>query len=229
MAFSGGATDTAFAPPLDYLRYVFLWFMQRIGIGVSVNEARRGYYPRGGAEVTIEVEPAKPKAIRATERGGLRGINMLSSAARMLRQRNVAERQLEGALRRFASAPFTPKTSIEYAQSISAGSALCIVAEFDRSAIGASALGARGKMAEQVGLEAAEQFLAEFDSIGCLDSHMADQILPFMALAGRSSCVTVTSITDHCRTNMWVIEKFVEGRFEVQHELIMWNPPRAVA
>jgi hypothetical protein len=43
------------------------------------------------------------------------------------------------------------ESSVEHASSISAGSSLCIVAEFETGPIGASASGARGKLAEQVG------------------------------------------------------------------------------
>jgi RNA 3'-phosphate cyclase len=227
IAFLGGATDTAFAPPLDYVREIFLWFLRRIGIVVNANVAKRGYYPRGGSEVEVEIAPARPRPIIATERGRLREIRILSSAASVLRQRKVAERQIEGAVAALGTLPIAPKTNIEYASSHSAGTAMCIVAEFEKTVVGASALGARGKMAEKVGVEAAGNFLAEFNSTGCLDRHMADQILPYMALAPMASRVTVTEVTEHCRTNMKVIEKFVEGRFEVRERLIEWNPAPA--
>ena len=220
--FAGGATDTAFAPPLDYFRYVFLPPLRSVGIDVITHVTRRGYYPTGGSDVTIEVEPAKPRPIIAIQRGELRRIRILSSAAAILKRRQVAERQIEGALPLLASVAAVPETSVEYADSVSAGSAACIVAEFEASSIGASALGARGKLAEQVGEEAARQFLTVLESPACLDPHMADQVLPYMALAASGSRVTVTDITAHCRTNMWVIEKFLPGKFKVRrsHNLV---------
>jgi RNA 3'-phosphate cyclase len=224
MRFSGGATDTAFAPPLDYFRYVFLPLLRSVGVCVTTDMARRGYYPTGGSEVTIEVEPAKPKPIIAIRRGELRKIRIFSSASSILEQRRVAERQIEGALRLLRSGAVVPETSIEYSNSVSAGSAACIVAEFETSAIGTSALGARGKLAEQVGEAAARQFLAVLGSAACLDRHMADQVLPYMALAGSGCRVTVAEITAHCRTNMWVIEKFLDGKFEVEDRTICWEP-----
>ena len=227
VAFSGGATDTPFAPPLDYLRYVHIGLLRMIGIDVNMGTARRGYYPVGGAEVTVEIRPAKPQAIDVSTRGPLKQVHLMSSAAAVLRRRRVAERQLEGALPLLGSLPFAPRGSTEYSPSISAGSALCIVAEFERTILGANALGARGKMAEQVGAEAAEQFLTEFNSNACLDHYMGDQILPYMALAGRRSSVTVSKITEHCRTNMWVIEKFIAGKFEVQPDRLRWSPAKA--
>jgi RNA 3'-terminal phosphate cyclase (ATP) len=52
---------------------------------------------------------------------------------------------------------------------------------------------------------------------------MADQILPYLALGGDGSLATVSEITNHCRTNMWVIEKFLDGHFELREDLIMWR------
>ncbi|GAI51858.1 unnamed protein product [marine sediment metagenome] len=75
-------------------------------------------------------------------------------------------------------------------------------------------LGKLGKRAEDVGKEAALELLKEQKSQACLDKHLADQILPYLALAKNKSSITVSEITNHCRTNIWVIEKFLEGRFK---------------
>jgi len=202
MRFAGCATDTAFAPPLDYFRYVFVPLLQRVGIGVNTHIARRRYYPPGGAQVTIEVKPAKPRALIATTRGELRKIRIFSTAASILEPRKVAERQIEGASRLLGQVAIAPESSIEYASSLSAGSAICIVAEFEAGPLGASALGARGKLAEQVGEEAARDLLTDLKAPVCLDQYMADQALLYMALADSRSCITVTDLTDHSRTNM---------------------------
>ena len=68
--------------------------------------------------------------------------------------------------------------------------------------------------AEKVGRECAGLLLEQLDGEACLDEHMSDQMLPYMALAENDSTAKVAGITDHCRTNMWVIEKFLPVRFE---------------
>ncbi len=222
----GGATDTALAPAFDYLRHVFLWFLERMGARVEVAVNRRGYYPRGGAAVSVAIRPSRLEPIALTERGGLRRISVISQAAGVLKARRVAERQIEGAIGAMGSLPCVPEGVIDYAPSVAAGSSVCIVAEFEHTVIGADSLGARGKLAEVVGREAALAFAPELQSSACLDRHMADQILPYMALAPGSSCVTVSELTAHCRTNMWVIEKFLDGRFQAEGNLIRWSPTR---
>ncbi len=224
LTLTGGATDTTYAPPHDYFRGVFLRVLEKIGIDVKVETSRRGFYPVGGAQASIEVEPATVRPLNLTSRGALLEMRLLSVASTTLKAHQVAERQIEGAVRLMQTRKIAPKVTVEYVASLSPGSALCVIAEFERTILGASALGAPRKAAERVGLEAAEQFLTELDSHACLDSHMADQILPYMALAGEPSAVTVSKVTDHCRTNIWVIEQFIEGKFEVEEPCISWIP-----
>ena len=47
---------------------------------------------------------------------------------------------------------------------------------------------------------------------------MGDQILPFLAAAGGESAITITRITDHLKTNLWVIEQFLPLRTHIREE-----------
>jgi RNA 3'-terminal phosphate cyclase (ATP) len=88
-------------------------------------------------------------------------------------------------------------------------------AEFEQGEAGFTSLGRRGKPAEKVADEACSAFLRFMASEAGVDSHLADQLALYMALArGRSSLVAET-ITDHLRTNIWVIEQLLPVAFEV--------------
>ena len=221
--FEGGGTDTSRAPTLDYFRHVFLWFLRRIGVDAEVEMIRRGYYPRGGAAIRMKVVARKLDRLELVDRGPLRHVTLFSLASPVLEKRKVAERQITGALGALDSLRVPIRSELEYDLSFSVGSALCIVAEFANTVIGSNSLGAVGKRAEEVGKEAAGDFLREFRSSACLDRHMADQILPYLALGGYSSSATVSEVTSHCRTNMWVIENFLDGRFQVRDHTIVWT------
>lgn len=223
VAVEGGGTDTARAPTLDYFRHVFLRFLQRMGVAVELDVVRRGYYPKGGAAVRVRVHTGEPGRLELRERGALKEVTLFSQAAKVLKARKVAERQIEGALSVIDALGVPVRSDVEYEPSFSAGSSLCIVAEFANTVIGCDALGARGKLAEQVGKEAAEGFVEQFHGSACLDRYMADQILPYLAQAGYGSSATVPEATSHCLTNMWVIEKFLDGRFAVRDNLITWT------
>jgi RNA 3'-terminal phosphate cyclase (ATP) len=79
-----GGTDVRQAPPWDFFREVLLRHLARLGARTRVLLARRGYYPGGGGEVAIEVEPA-----------ALRRASSLC-ACRVARRRRGACRQAAG-------------------------------------------------------------------------------------------------------------------------------------
>lgn len=222
--FRGGATDTFFAPSLDYCTEVFLATLGMIGVRAEVEAARRGYYPKGGAQGVARIFPSRPGALSLTERGTPNKILLLSRASASLKARSVAERQAAGARQALGKADIPVEERISYHDSSCPGSSICLVAVYENSRLGADGLGKIGKRAEDVGREAARSLLGEMASGACLDRHMADQVLPFMALSGRECSVTVSEVTTHARTNMWVTEKFIQGKFEVRDGLVRWSP-----
>ena len=232
--FNGGATDTFFSPTIDHFRYVFLKILEKIGARVEINILRRGYYPEGGAKVEVKVFPAKLKNLNLTERSSLKKILVISGASNTLKGKKVAERQLAGVREILGKLKLPIEEKVEYYDTACPGSQICLIAEFENTLIGTDNLGKLGKRAEDVGKEAALELLREQKSESCLDRHLADQILPYLALSKGKSQVTVSEITDHCKTNIWVIEKFIEGRFEinphtkfgvgVKGNLITWFP-----
>ncbi|UCF86724.1 MAG: hypothetical protein JSV71_04365, partial [Nitrospiraceae bacterium] len=84
---------------------------------------------------------------------------------------------------------------------------------------GFSSLGKRGKPAEIVGEEAAERFLDFHHSPQCLDPHLADQIVVYLGLSREHSSITTSHITQHLLTNLWVIERFLNVRYQVEGEM----------
>lgn len=223
ISFSGGATDTFFSPTLDYFSFVFLKILQKLGATIGIDVQRRGYYPEGGAFLNIQTEPAQFHSLQLTQKGKLKKIYVFSSASSLLQKQKVAERQVFGAKEVFGKFNIPLEIHENYYETRCPGSSFCIVAEFENTILGADDIGKMGKRAEDIGRKTAINLLREEQSGACLDEHMADQILPYLALAPGNSEVTVSRVTPHCETNMWVIEKFCRGRFEVQGNVIRWN------
>ncbi|MEE9115776.1 MAG: RNA 3'-terminal phosphate cyclase, partial [Thermoplasmata archaeon] len=44
--------------------------------------------------------------------------------------------------------------------------------------------------------------------------HVSDQILPYMAMAVGESSFLVREVTNHTKTNMWLIEQFFDVEFK---------------
>ncbi len=235
--FENGAADTFFSPTIDHFRYVFLKIIEKMGAKIEINIIKRGYYPEGGAKVEVKILPlqnfvsqnlvgqaSKLKNINLTERGSLKKILIISGASNFLKEKKVAERQTAGAKEVLGKLKLPTEEKKEYYQTQNPGSQICIIAEFENTIIGTDNLGKVGKRAEDVGREAALELLKEERSQACLDKHVADQILPFLAFSNKKSRATVSEITKHCKTNIWVIEKFLEGKFKIEGNLVSWTP-----
>jgi len=206
-----GGTHVEWSPTVDYFSGVFAWFLGRMGVRVLMLDAVPGFYPKGGGRVRLEVDAGRLAALTLTERGRLLRTEARSIAHESLAKAQVAERQLEG-VRRVLD---VDAERSDYVRAYSVGTAVLVRADYENCRLGASALGRRGKPAEKVGAEAARALKSQMASGACLDEHMADQILPYLALARGESEVKVAAVTDHCRTNVWVIEQFLPARFTV--------------
>ncbi|CAE8635341.1 unnamed protein product, partial [Polarella glacialis] len=66
-----GGTDVSFSPPLDFLRRVLLPALRPMGVSFQVNCERRGFFPKGGGHVQLQVPrisgPLQP--VDLSERG----------------------------------------------------------------------------------------------------------------------------------------------------------------
>ena len=82
--------------------------------------------------------------------------------------------------------------------------------------MGADALGEKGRPAEDVGAAAASRLLNLLKSDAAVDSHLADNLIPLMALCGGE--LKSEKITDHIRSNIYVCEKFLGVGFRVKEK-----------
>jgi RNA 3'-terminal phosphate cyclase len=63
-----------------------------------------------------------------------------------------------------------------------------------------------------------------------IDPHLADQLIPYLALADGQSSFTVSRISKHLLTNIWVVRQFlptkitVEGDEEKEGKVIITPP-----
>jgi RNA 3'-phosphate cyclase len=208
-----GGTDVKWSPTIEYFKHIFCYFLDKMGIDIFVEILKYGF-PKGGGKVKVTIKPCKNiKSINLIETGKMKKIDIRTIVSESLRSRKVAERQ-SGAAKRFLK--FENET-ITYVPTLSPGSSINIHAHFENCKLGASVLGEMGKKSEIIGDECVNLLKKQIKSKTCFDEWMADQILLYMALAS-SSEISVAEITNHCKTTMWVIEKFLPVKFKINEE-----------
>ncbi|WP_457751758.1 RNA 3'-terminal phosphate cyclase [Thermococcus sp.] len=223
IAFTGGSfeitggTDVPWSPPVDYLRNVTLFALEKMGLRVQLEIRRRGHYPKGGGLVVGRVEPwEERKPLKALEWKRIDRFAGISHATNL--PSHVAERQAKAAeerLRELYSVPV--EIEREVSRSLGPGSGIVMWAETDSLRLGGDALGKRGKPAEVVGREAAEELVEQLTPRKVVDRFLADQLIPFLVFAGGE--IGVAEMTNHLITNVWVVEQFLGKIFEVEGEI----------
>ena len=71
-------------------------------------------------------------------------------------------------------------------------------------------------MSEAVGKEAADKLVAELSVKPTVDVHLADMLLPYMALTEGNSVFLTRTISEHIESNIWLIEKMLNAKFTIE-------------
>ncbi len=218
---TSGGTDTANAPTISYLQNVLLKALRRMGNNASIIVHKYGYYPKGMGDVTLNVQPSDQRQpIRLENMGRIRKIKGISICT-FLASKKVAERQAKSAAQYLSSKGFTPDIQIinDVSNPLQKGSSIALWIETDGEAIlGADAIGELGKPSESVGEEAAEKIFSEIMAKPTVDVHLADMLIPYMALSEGSSVYFTRMISEHLKTNIWLAETIMNAPFKITKE-----------
>ncbi len=214
-----GGTDVRHAPTINYLKCVFLPMLERLGLKASLNVRKYGYYPKGMGEVLLEVQPChKLTPIRLEEFGTVEKLGGVSVST-FLENRKVAERQAKAANKYLGGHGFEAKIQIvdDRSNPLQKGSSLVLWAETSTGALfGGDAIGEFRKPSEVVGREAAENLFREIEAQATVDTHLADMLIPYIALANGNSVYLTRNVTAHLDTNMWLAQKILGTKFQVK-------------
>ena len=210
-----GGTDVRWSPPIDYLRLVHFPLIEKFGVSCELNLVSRGFYPEGGGEVTVETTPAGGlKPVSLDLQGKIRSVVGIAFSQNL--PDHVVSRMKHTALKSLIDFREVGIDS-DSRRGHSTGAGIVLVAEFEKTVVGESELGEKGVRSETLGETCAENLKETIRSKATVDEHMLDQILPYMALAGKGSNVLAEEMTGHAETNIWVIEQFLGRKFTVSN------------
>jgi RNA 3'-terminal phosphate cyclase (ATP) len=214
-----GGTDTTHAPTINYLRFVLLPTLRKMGIEAEITVQKYGYYPKGMGEATMTVKPSPAlKPIQLDSFGKIKSVNGVSVCT-FLADRQVAERQAKTAQQTLAMNGYPAQIQVVNDQSnpYQKGSSIAIWAETDTGVlVGSDALGELRKTSEAVGEEAAEKLVTELSVEPTVDFFLADMLIPYMALAEGKSVFFTCEFSEHIDANMWLMETMLNTKFSIE-------------
>jgi len=216
---SKGGTDVSHSPTINYLKYVLLPILKRMGLEASLEIHRYGYYPKGMGEVTLKTQPCPHlKALRLERFGDIEEIGGISVCT-FLADRKVALRQAREAERLLRIRGYDPKIRVfnDFSNPTQKGSSLVLWARTDTGVLlGSDAIGELRKPSEAVAREATKNLLDEIRARPTVDIHLADMLIPYVALAEGESTYLTRFITDHMESNIWLVSEILGVSLNVE-------------
>jgi RNA 3'-terminal phosphate cyclase (ATP) len=216
VTLTGGTFNTR-APSFPFLETTWRAHLAALGLPVALTMPSTGFYPRGGGRLDAWIEPAQPRPLTRTDRGPLVRIRGIAGVANL--RPEIAGRMRDRAEARLDEHGLAAEIALADWPGAGQGAAIALTAEHEHGVPATFVgLGERGKPAEAVADEAVEELLAYLDvEDGAVDPHSADQILIPLALAPGRCAYSVTSVTEHLRTNAETIRAFLDRDIEI-HE-----------
>ena len=198
-----GGTNAIGAPQIDYMQLVFAPIAARMGAVLNLTVNTRGYYPKGQGEIVVNVSPVKQlQPIQLLDPGVVTNVYIRAFVSKL--PAHIAERMaattrrlLERALRPggagAAGVAADGSGKVDYNVDLvieqgarDAATGLIVVATTSTGCILAgSSLGEKGVRAEDIAGRVVDELLVSVNARACVDMHLQDQLIVFMALAVR--------------------------------------------
>lgn len=205
-----GGTHNPAAPTWEFLDRSFLPLMRTIGFNIHARLRRHGFYPRGGGQLEVEIEPpSELRPLELTEVATSPALRALVIVANL--PRHIAERELAVLDHQLAL------TTKEVVQPACAGAGNALMVEIAQPGLREvmSAIGEKGKPAERVAGELLDEVTTYLAAGAPVGEHLADQLLLPLCLARGGSYLTPT-VSSHTRTNINIIRRFTEAAIDVE-------------
>ncbi|MEW6736450.1 MAG: RNA 3'-terminal phosphate cyclase [Acidobacteriota bacterium] len=202
-----GGTHNPYAPPFDFLVKTFLPLINRLGVQVTAELLRPGFYPAGGGCFTVKIIPnTKLSSFDLRERGEITARYARAYVASL--PSSIAQRELDFVAHKMS----WDKSCLQLEEvkgSRGPGNIVMIEIASENLTEIFTGFGEKGVRAEAVAeqaVKAARRYLAANVPVG---EYLADQLLLPMAMSGGGSFITL-GLSRHATTNIDVLEKFLD-------------------
>ncbi|XP_046662493.1 RNA 3'-terminal phosphate cyclase isoform X1 [Homalodisca vitripennis] len=219
-----GGTNADMAPQIDYTTTVFLALLKRFGGFFNYNLFLRGYYPKGGGKLKVEIPPVKHlTAVEMVDPGSITriwGTAFTAGNCPFIVSKQMAQ-AAESILKKVSPSviPCIRQHKESPDTAVGTASGIYLFAETNTGCVLAgTALGRRDLKAEKVGQAAAEELAQAIQSRVCVDSHAQDQVIILMALAKGTSRVLCGPITLHTETAIYMAQLMTKAKFTIHKQ-----------
>ena len=201
-----GGTDVLWSPSMDYTQYVLKEAYSRIGINFSIKLTKRGYYPKGGGEIKLEVYPSKIKSINFSQRK-TNNLKMICTFSKIPRE--IIIEKLKIIEKKISKTNFNVEVKIKEEKAIDSGASLLLYSIDENSIIGIDGL--FNKKNQNFDLD----FNKFINNSTGMDENLADMLVVPASLGIEKTVFQVKEITKHLETNLFVTSKITGCKYGI--------------
>ncbi|XP_055627318.1 RNA 3'-terminal phosphate cyclase [Toxorhynchites rutilus septentrionalis] len=219
-----GGTNVDMAPQVDFMTEIFRPNMEKFGASFDFDLYRRGYFPQGGGHCVVNINTVRSlRPVNLMDFGVIErcfGWSFVSGAVPM----KVAKDLADGAKDMLKRIYRDQMEIEEYRESVDMATGNCsgIILGIQTSTgvvMGSAGLGNRNKDAFRTGVETANVIKSAYKLRACVDRHVQDMLIVYMALADGHSTIKTEPLTMHTQTAIHIAEMMSEAKFNVtEHE-----------
>lgn len=200
-----GGTDVLWSPTIDYTQHVLQEAYSRMGINFSLELIKRGYYPKGGGEIKLQVNPSNVKSILFSKRK-TNEVRLICSFSKFTN--NEIENKVYEIVKQLTDANFIVDVEIKSEEALDSGASLLIYSIDDDSIIGIDAL--YNKKTSEFDLDM-DNFIKNY----AIDDNLADMLIVPASLASGKTILPIKEITKHLETNLFVTSKITGCKYGI--------------
>ena len=202
-----GGTDVLWSPSIDYTRYVLRDAFSRMGIEFSFELIKRGYYPKGGGEINLQVYPSRVKSISFLQRK-TNSVKLICTFSKLSIEK--IKNQIEEIKKKLTKENFIVEIEIKNQEAEDSGASLLIYSIDEDSIIGVDALFDKNTQRFDLDLD---KFVK--NSLG-VDDNLADMLVVPASLGQKKTTFQVRKITKHLETNLFVTSKITGCKYGIR-------------
>lgn len=210
-----GGTHNPSAPPAPFLQRAFAPLLGQMGVGLTIDLLRHGFYPAGGGRLRARIQPAAGGALRPLEllaRGEITGRRATAMVAGLSGE--IAKRELAVVAANLGWDDDCLRIE-QLDDRTGPGNALTIEIASEHVTEVFTGFGQRGVSAEEVAARAVEEARGYLASGAPVAGRLADQLMIPLALS-RAGAFATGPLSSHARTNLTVIDRFLSHTLAVE-------------
>ncbi|PCJ15942.1 MAG: RNA 3'-phosphate cyclase [Candidatus Cloacimonadota bacterium] len=207
-----GGTHNPMAPPFDFLKNSFLPVLKKMGVDVEMSLKRAGFYPAGGGQLCIIINPIKCLSRVSINEFG----DLLKIKPKIIHSNlpfSIASRELS-TIRKKLNIDFDDRDCIEQLDSIGPGNVVAIDVITSTITQSFYSFAFRGIKAESIAQNCINQVNNYINIKAPIGEFLCDQlIIPMVYAKGSLLC---SNLSMHTKTNIEIVKKFIDIEIEIK-------------